>query len=122
MRRLWLVVVWLLTALAAIVAADQSITHKNALEPVVKVELVVPTDVVVGVCLLKAGTYIVMCDKEVVSFTLKSTGERMLTASCNGPVMKERAKETRAVYETQPSGYIVMDRLYLKGNNVEHIF
>jgi len=122
MRRLWLVVVWLLTALAVALAAGQNISHKNALEPVAKVELIVPTDVVVGVCVLKAGTYIVMCDREVVSFTLKSTGEKMLTASCDGPVMNDRAKETKAVYATQPSGYIVMEKLYLKGNNVEHIF
>ena len=94
----------------------------NAFEPSVKTELTIPTEVIVGTCILKAGVYIVACDREIVTFTLKSTNERMAEFECKGPVMKDKAKETRAVYEKQPSGYIVLEKLYLKGNNIEHIF
>ena len=102
--------------------SDQSGAHLNALEPSSKAELTIPTDVIISNCMLAAGTYIVTCDREVVTFALKATGERMVVVPCKGPVMKRKAEETRAVYEPQPSGYVVFDKLYFKGNTVEHIF
>ena len=101
---------------------DQIGSHPNALEPAVKSELKIPTDVVVGTCMLKAGVYLVKCDRETVTFTLKSSNERMATLSCRGSIMKDTAKETRAEYVKQPSGYVYLEKLYLKGNNVEHVF
>ncbi len=121
MRRIWMLVLLIVVSLfAAVLTAEQS--HLNVFEPPVKVELKIPTDVIVGTCILKAGTYIVACDREIVSFTIKATNERVAEFECKGPVMKEKARETRAVYEPQPSGYVVLEKLYLKGSNVEHIF
>lgn len=122
MRRSWIVFILIITVLGVVLGGLQLGSHKNAIEPAVKTELTLPSDVVIGTCLIKAGTYVVACDKEIVSFTLKLTNEKVLTVPCDGPMMKEPAKETRAVYEMQPSGYLVMEKLYLKGNNVEHIF
>lgn len=122
MRRIgfWAVIIW--AALSVPAATFQAASHLNALEPATKTELKIPTDTIVGACLLKAGTYIVTCDRETVTFRAKDTNELLASLPCEGPLMKEKAKETRAVYEPQPSGYAALEKLYLKGNNVEHIF
>jgi hypothetical protein len=120
MRRLWLLAV--MVGLSVSASASQMGTHLNALEPVVKSELKIPTDVIIGTCMIRAGTYVVMCDREQVSFTVKSTGEVAVSLPCRGNAMKDKAKETLAVYEPQPSGYIVLEKLYLKGSNIEHVF
>lgn len=122
MTRRRLFILTLLLAVAVPMGAAQIGTHKNAVEPITVTELNVPTQVVVGSCMLPAGLYLVKCDREMVSFTLKKTGEKMVEITCKGPQMTKPAKETRAVYVDQPSGYVVMEKLYLKGNNVEHIF
>lgn len=46
----------------------------------------------------------------------------MVSLPCRGNVLKDKSKETLAVYEPQPSGYIVLEKLYLKGSNIEHVF
>ena len=112
----------LLVSMGASASASQIGDHINALEPAVKTELQIPTDVIVGNCMIKAGTYVVQCDRETVTFVFKTTGERVVELPCRGSIMKDKAKETRAVYEKQPSGYMVLDKLYMKGNNVEHVF
>ena len=122
MRRIVLLVAIIWVALTATAATRQLGSHLNAFEPAVKSELSIPTDVIIGSCMLAAGNSVVLCDRELVTFRLKSTGELMLTLNCKGPQMKEKSKETRAVYEKQPSGYIVLDKLYLKGNDIEHRF
>ena len=122
MRRARLLAVVLLLCGSSSMLALQLPPHLNALEPAVKSELRVPTDVIVGTCILKAGTYLIQCDRENVTFTLKSTKEMIVTLPCRGRIMKDKAKETRADYVAQPSGYIVLERLYLKGSNVEHVF
>lgn len=119
-RRLFLFI--LLLAAVVPLSAEPQGTHKNAVEPVTATELNVPTQVVIGSCLLPAGLYLVKCDREQVTFTLKKTGERMVEITCKGPLMTKSATETRAVLVDQPSGYVVMEKLYLKGNNVEHVF
>jgi hypothetical protein len=122
MRRVWVLALLIAMGLFAAVLTAEMQSHLNAFEPAVKTELKIPTDVIVGNCILKAGVYIVVCDREIVTFTLKSTNQRMAEFTCKGPVMKDTPKETRAVYEPQPSGYLALEKLYLKGNNIEHIF
>lgn len=120
MRRAWLLALMISMSVSA--SAFQMGTHLNALEPAVKAELKIPTDVILGPCMLRAGTYVVMCDREQVTFTVKSTGERAVSLPCRGNAMKDKAKETLAVYEPQPSGYIVLEKLYIKGSTIEHVF
>lgn len=122
MFRLRLPIVLLMLTLSLPVFAGQFESHVNALEPATKTELILPTDAIAGNCLLKAGTYIVRCDRETVYFVLKSSGETMATLACRGPIMKEKSKDTRAVFVKQPSGYMALEKLYMKGNNVEHVF
>lgn len=122
MRQARLLAVVLLLCGSSSLFALQIPPHINALEPAIKSELQVPTDVILGTCILKAGTYLIECDRANVTFTLKSTEELIVTMPCKGRLMKDKAKETRADYEKQPSGYIVLERLYLKGSNVEHVF
>ncbi|MBP6715940.1 MAG: hypothetical protein KAY59_04985 [Acidobacteria bacterium] len=122
MLRLRFPLVLLMLILSPLVIAGQWESHINALEPATKTELTLPTDSIVGTCLLKAGTYLVQCDRETVYFVLKSSGETMATLACRGPIMKEKSKDTRAVFVKQPSGYVALEKLYMKGNNVEHVF
>ena len=122
MRRGWFLIAMLLVLSISPAAFQMPGTHINALEPATSSELTLPTDVVLGNCMLQAGVYLVSCDRELVTFRLKSTKAEVLTLPCRGSVTKEKAKLIRAVYEQQPSGVIVLDKLYLKGNNVEHVF
>lgn len=122
MRHARLLAVVLLLSGSSSVFAVQIGSHLNAMEPVVNAELQVPTDVILGTCMLKAGTYVIACDRENVTFTVKSTDELYVTLPCKGKIMKDKATETRADYVKQPSGYMVLERLYLKGSNVEHVF
>lgn len=123
MRRACRVSLLMWLGAATVVAGFQGgAMHVNALEPVTKSELKIPTDVIAGSRILKAGVYIVTCDREVVTFTLKATNETMASFECRGPMMKDKSKDTRAEYVPQPSGYIALEKLYLKGNNVEHMF
>ena len=123
MRRIAALIMFVLAAGLMLAAApDQGVNHPNATEAAVKAELKIPSETIVGSCLLQAGTYVVACDRDTVTFTLKSTGEVMASLACRGAVMKDKAKETKGVYEKQPSGYMSLEKLYLKGSNVEHVF
>lgn len=122
MRRVLLIAMMIGMGVTASASLDQNTTHLNATEPAVKSELKIPTDVVLSNCMLKAGVYTITCDREMVTFVLKSTGEVAVSLPCQGAVLKDKIKETSAIYEKQPSGYIVLDKLYLKGSNIEHVF
>ena len=124
MRRIAALIIFIISAagLMLAVAPEQAGNHPNATEASVKTELKIPSETIVGSCLLQAGTYAVACDRDTVTFTLKSTGELMASLACRGAVMKDKAKETKAVYEKQPSGYMSLEKLYLKGSNIEHVF
>lgn len=102
--------------------ALQSPTHLNFFEIPAADELILRAETIVGPCLLAEGTYVVSCDRELVTFALKSTGERLVELPCVGARLKDPLKGTSAVYERQPSGRMALEKLYIKGSNVEHVF
>lgn len=119
-RRRFLMVVTGGGALAAY--GWQSGTHVNFYETPAKGVLALRHETIVGPCLLPADTYLVACDCSIVTFSLQSTRERMVELPCRGARMKAAASETSAVLEPQPSGRVALEKLYIKGSNIEHVF
>ncbi|TAK15252.1 MAG: hypothetical protein EPO35_08000 [Acidobacteria bacterium] len=122
------------------IAAAQ--THQNTKETTVKDTVIFATDVKVGTTLLKAGEYRVECDRDMIKFFLLvdakdkdriaqmtpveqsiqiGSGKKVLEAPCKGKELSEVRKATQAVV-SQKNGQFVLDMLYLRGSNVEHVF
>lgn len=122
------------------IAAAQ--THENMKEAAVKDTVVFSTDVKVGATLLKAGEYRVECDRDTIKFFLLvdakdkdriaqltpveqslqiGKGKKILEAPCKGKDLSEVRKATQAVI-SEKNGQFVLDTLYLRGSNVEHVF
>jgi hypothetical protein len=100
----------------------QSGGHVNFYETPAKGVLVLRADTIVGPCLLPADTYLVACDCSIVTFSLQAARERIVELPCQGKRLKRTAVETSAVLEPQPSGRAALEKLYIKGSNIEHTF
>jgi hypothetical protein len=119
-RRRFLMIVTGSGALAAI--GWQTGTHLNYFETPANGEIVLRAETIVGPCVLPADVYLVACDCSIVTFCLQSTRERMVELPCRGVRLKSVARETSGVFEPQPSGRVALEKLYIKGSNVEHVF
>ena len=101
---------------AAIILAQD---HQNTTEKTVKQTITLTTDTRVGDQVLKAGTYRVTCDREMVKF---QSGRTVFEAPCLGPEMAEASKKNEIHTSVGSDGLRVLTRLLLKGSNVEHSF
>ena len=117
MRKSLLVIASLLVV-SAVVAAQ----HLNTKETPVKGDLTVASDVMLGTTLLKAGDYKVSCDRETISFSDANTGKKVFKAPCKGRELSEVSKETTIHVTADKSGTKIVDKLLLKGSNIEHVF
>lgn len=106
--------------LAAGILAAQ--THDNLTEKTVKTDITLPTNTQVGSEMLAAGQYRVVCDTKEVTFIRQSDNKHVLTVPCQGKHLDKPADETLAYTSVDASGVTVLDRLYLQGSNVEHVF
>lgn len=106
----------------ALAAFGQSGTHLNFYEIPAKGELLLRHETIVGPCVLPADLYLVACDCSIVTFSVKATRERMVELPCIGTMLKAPARDTSAVLESQPSGLVALEKLYIKGSNIEHTF
>lgn len=112
---------------AVVVAQD----HNNQAEKKLKSDIKFAVDTTVGQQVLKAGSYRVACDRENITFTLTADGGTWSNSSApKGEVAKFRCKgkELAApsarteVLTVNKNGVQVLDKLLLKGSNVEHTF
>jgi hypothetical protein len=104
-------------------------THNNMTEKKVMDEITIPVDVKVGNHLLKAGDYRVTCDTKVITFALITvrTGRdsyltKVLELPCEGKELAARRENTELVIPANKDGVPVLEKLYLRGSNLEHVF
>ena len=138
MKKGFLLAAGFLSAVAVLTAQDHSNMHEKAAKDVI----VFSSNVWVGTGLLMAGEYRVACDRRKITFTRLvaardqefmngldpvtrqhvMTPMKWLQVECNGAELKEPSKDTRAEIKTDPDGARYLDKLYLRGSTVEHVF
>jgi hypothetical protein len=111
-------------ALAVLVAAGvlAAQTHDNKTEKPVKADIVLAANTRVGSTILQAGEYRVVCDTKEVTFLRQRDNKKVLTVPCEGKHLDKPADETVAYTTADPSGVAVLNKLLLRGSNVEHVF
>lgn len=108
-------------SVTAIVLAAQ--THINMDEKTAKDSLTLTSNLKVGSTMIGAGEYAVQCDTRSITFTRKSDKVKVVEVPCKGKLMPTRSDQTVLHTSTDPvTGERVLDRFYLRGSNVEHVF
>lgn len=117
--------------LVGAVVFAQTVTHENMKEKKASDEVSLSADVKVGNVLLKAGRYRIACDSKTIKFTLLTAGAgqgnfinetKVLEVPCQGKQLDARRENTELAMPVGQDGVRVLERLYLKGSNVEHVF
>jgi hypothetical protein len=117
--------------------------HTNLTEKRAKDVIVFSSDTKVGTTMLKAGEYRVVCDTRKVTFNLlveANDRERMsvldpntqqlvigankaaLEVECKGRELGTARKDTQVETVVGADGVRYLDKLYLRGSTVEHVF
>jgi hypothetical protein len=117
--------------------------HDNMTAKTVKDTIMFSTNVRVGTTVLKAGMYRITCDREKMSFTLLyekkdaerielldpadqvgvvGNGKKVLEVPCKGPQLAVNWATTEAQFGSEKDGVQVLEKLYLRGSNIEHVF
>ncbi len=117
-------------------------THYGMKEIPIKETVVFATDVKVGAAIVRAGEYRIECDRDTMKFVLVvaakdadriaqltpverslvvGKGKTVLEVPCKGEALSEPRKTTEAVL-LEKNGVFTLNRLYLRGSNVEHVF
>ncbi|HXT68738.1 MAG TPA: hypothetical protein VN700_03230 [Vicinamibacterales bacterium] len=104
---------------AGIVAAQG---HDNMREKKVSAEMNVSAPLRVGDVTLPAGDYKVVCDRTTMTFTRKSDGRQIHQVSCKGKELPKKADVTTAATRIDKNGVRILDKLTLRGSNIEHVF
>lgn len=118
-------------------------SHSNMTENTAKDIVTFTSDVRVGTVLLIAGEYKVACDKNTITFTRLIAGSKdqeqkdlldpmsraqqvsntkALEVPCKGVQLKEKVKTTVAQIGVDKDGVKYLEKLLLRGSNVEHVF
>ena len=138
MRKPLLVALGLLLTIGTLVAQ----THDNAAEKKVSDVVLFTTDVRVGSAVLKAGEYRVACDTKKVTFTRQVSAkdqewintldpverlavqksDKALEVPCLGRDMGAKAENTVLQLGSEKDGVRTLDKLYLRGSTIEHVF
>jgi hypothetical protein len=105
---------------AAIVLAAQ--THSNMDEKTAKDSLTLTSNLKVGSTVIGPGEYAVVCDTKRITFTRKSDKVNVAEVPCKGTLMSAKSDHTILHTSTDATGLRVLDRFYLRGSNVEHVF
>ena len=105
----------------AIVLAAQ--THNNMNEKTAKDSVTLTSNLKIGSTTIGPGEYDVQCDTRTITFTRKSDKVKAAEVPCKGTLMRDRADQTILHTSTDKvTGERVLDRFYLRGSNVEHVF
>ncbi|HKW00787.1 MAG TPA: hypothetical protein VJN96_13260 [Vicinamibacterales bacterium] len=138
MRKPLLVGLGLLMMIGTVVAQ----THDNMNEKKVSDVVYFSTDVRVGAVVLKAGEYRVACDTKKVTFTLQvlakdrewvntldpverlavQKSDKALEVPCLGKDLGAKADHTLMQLGEPKDGVRSLDKLYLRGSSIEHVF
>ena len=115
MKNFWIAVVIL--ALAAVPVLAQE--HRN--EKKASGEITITTPTKVGGKMLRTGTYRIACNRREVTFT-RLSNEQKVALPCKGKEMERKAASTELYSNVDRNGVRVLDKLLLRGSNVEHVF
>ena len=105
---------------AAIVLAAQ--THSNMDEKNAKDSLTLTSNLKVGPTVVGPGEYTVVCDTKKITFIRKSDKVNVVEVPCKGTLMPAKSDTTILHTSTDSTGLRVLDRFFLRGSNVEHVF
>ena len=138
MKKVLLLAAGFVSVVAVLTAQD----HNNMNEKTAKDVIVFSSNVWVGTGLLMAGEYRVVCDRRKITFTRLVAArdqefmngldpvtrqhvmspKKWLEVECKGPELGEPSQDTRAQTKTDADGFRYLDKLYLRGSTVEHVF
>ena len=117
----------LLFSFVASAALAQS--HENMKEKKASDELTLSSDLLVSGHLLKAGRYRIECDRETIKFYKVEEGPgvyvtqtKVLEMPCKGVELPEKRTATQLTMPTNKDGVKVLEKLLLRGSNIEHVF
>jgi len=124
----FLVAVFIVSVVGVVVLAQ---THSNTTEKRASDEITFNADTLVGTHLLKAGRYLVQCDRMTITFSRVTTdvgqgrftsATKMLQVPCLGRELPAKADRTQLSLPENKDGVAVLEKLVLRGSNVEHVF
>ena len=139
MKKVFLVAAGFLSVVAVLTAQD----HNNMNEKRAKDVIVFSSNVWVGPNgLLMAGEYRVACDRRKITFTRLIAArdqefmngldpvtrqhvispKKLLEVECKGAELTVPSKDTRVETKVGPDGFLYLEKLYLRGSTVEHVF
>lgn len=117
----------LLISIAGTAGLAQS--HDNMKEKKASDELSISSDFIVGGHLLKAGRYRIECDRTTMKFFKVEEGpgtfvseKKVLEIPCTGKELAEKRTATELTMPVNKDGVKVLEKLLLRGSNVEHVF
>ncbi len=116
MRKLGFVLIVLLAFLPLVAQS-----HPAAHEKKVSDEITISTDLKIGGNVLTAGRYRIVCDHVTMVFTNQDNGKK-LEIPCKGSELKAKSAATEVYTVTAPDGMRVVEKLYLRGSTIEHVF
>jgi hypothetical protein len=96
--------------------------HSNMAEKKASDEITLSMAVKVGKDTLEAGKYRIFCNREKMSFTRVSDGKKVLEVECKGKDLGQKSETTEVHTALDRSGARFVEKLYLRGSNVEHVF
>lgn len=118
-------------------------SHDNVTEKSAKDVVTFTSDIRVGTVVLIAGEYKIACDTKTITFTRLIAGSKdqeqkdlldpmsraqqvsntkALEVPCKGAHLSEKVKTTVAEVAVDKNGVKYLDKLLLRGSNVEHVF
>jgi hypothetical protein len=104
-------------------------SHDNMKEKKASDELTISSDFLVGGHLLKAGRYRIECDRTTIKFYKVVEGEgvyvtstKVLELPCQGTEMAQVRTSTQLTMPANKDGVKVLEKLLLRGSNIEHVF
>jgi hypothetical protein len=138
MRKLFSLGVGLFIASGLVLAQS----HDNMNEKPAKDTVTFASPVIVGSTVLPAGDYKIVCDRKTIVFTRLVAGKdqegntlldpltaqnlvgstKALEVPCKGRELKDKVETTVVELALDKDGNRHLDKLFLKGSNVEHVF
>ena len=115
-----MLVVMIALALCTGTLAAQAVGHEK--EKKANDEISISQPVMIGGQTLAPGKYKVACNETEVTFTRLTDNEKVLTLPCKGKEMAKKAENTEIHTSLNPAGTRVVDKLLIRGSNVEHVF
>ena len=138
MKKVFLLAVGFASIVGVVAAQD----HNNATEKSAKDVVVFSSDIMVGAKMLKAGEYQVVCDRQKITFSKLVSAKdqefvntldpvtkqhvikanKALEVECKGRALAEPSQSTQVDTLIGADGTRYLDKLYLRGSTVEHVF